>query len=151
MINDLFCPILSIFGERLHDIIFDRNMTVPEVAKSIGVPKSTIYRYSSGKFLPSLYHAIALAQHFNCTLDYLFGIEEENHSVTFTQQSSFPERLKELMASRKISVLGLANNTKIDSRNIYYWLKGRVPAVEQVYILSRYFGCSMDYIIGRTS
>ena len=151
MANDLFCLNLSIFGERLQDIIFDYNLSVPGLATLINVPKSTIYRYTTGKFLPSLKIALKLSQLFNCTLDYLFGIEEENRATNLTILSSFSKRLTELMETRKITVLHIEKNTGIDSRNIYYWLKNRQPTIENVYVLSRYFGCSMDYLIGRIS
>ena len=62
------------FGLRLKRLRKRKKLSQTELAKKIGVTKSTIYRYESNTLSPSLDKAILLAQILDTTLDYLAGL-----------------------------------------------------------------------------
>lgn len=61
------------FSETLSGLILENCVTVEELSKAVWVDSSTIYKYISKRCLPTIHHAIALADYFQCSLDYLFG------------------------------------------------------------------------------
>ena len=64
------------FGLRLKRLRKRKKLSQTELAKKIGVTKSTIYRYESNTLSPSLDKAILLAQLLDTTLDYLAGLDK---------------------------------------------------------------------------
>ncbi len=64
------------FGLRLKKLRKRKKLSQTELAKKIGVTKSTIYRYESNTLSPSLDKAILLAQILDTTLDYLAGLDK---------------------------------------------------------------------------
>lgn len=64
------------FGLRLKRLRKRKKLSQTELAKKIGVIKSTIYRYESNTLSPSLDKAILLAQILDTTLDYLAGLDK---------------------------------------------------------------------------
>ncbi|MCI9052044.1 MAG: helix-turn-helix transcriptional regulator [Lachnospiraceae bacterium] len=64
------------FGLRLKRLRKRKKLSQTELAKKIGVTKSTIYRYESNTLSPSLDKAILLAQILDTTLDYLAGLDK---------------------------------------------------------------------------
>lgn len=64
------------FGLRLKRLRKRKKLLQTELAKKIGVTKSTIYRYESNTLSPSLDKAILLAQILDTTLDYLAGLDK---------------------------------------------------------------------------
>ena len=63
------------FGLRLKRLRKRKKLSQTELAKKIGVTKSTIYRYESNTLSPSLDKAILLAQILATRLDYLAGLD----------------------------------------------------------------------------
>ena len=61
-------------GERLRKLRKDKGMNQEELADIIGVQKSTVSLYEIGKSDPSDKIKIAIAKHFNISLDFLMGI-----------------------------------------------------------------------------
>lgn len=61
----------------------------------------------------------------------------------------FAKRLKELREERKLSQNDLAKDLKISAACISRWETGlRVPNIESLTLLCKYFDCSADYLIG---
>ncbi len=61
----------------------------------------------------------------------------------------FAERLKELRLEKGLSQVQLANEIGVSSVAIVYWeSKQRVPNLDAVIQLAKFFNVSMDYICG---
>ncbi len=54
-------------------------MKQSELATAIGIDQRTISRYENGISNPDMVILIALAEHFNVSLDYLVGRVDENY------------------------------------------------------------------------
>lgn len=60
------------------------------------------------------------------------------------------KRIKELLASEKITQYALSKRTGISQSAISNWLSGKKePSIESLWILADYFDTSVDYLIGR--
>ena len=63
--------------------------------------------------------------------------------------NNFAERLKELREERNLSQNDLSKETKISVACISRWENNlRVPNIDSIIILCKFFECSADYLIG---
>ena len=142
---------LSMFAERLSELIFDSKKTARGVAKDAAIGKSTIYEYLSGTKMPTLGNLIKLADYFNCSTDYLLGLEEEQDTLTFHVCKSFPERFQEVLQHFAISRYRLEQITGIAESALYYWAKGqKKPTIENIILVCEKLDCRVDFFIGRS-
>lgn len=65
-------------GESLKKIREEHNLTHEEIAKALGVNRSTYSYYEEGKNRIPLSTLVKLAKMYNCTVGYVAG-QEENH------------------------------------------------------------------------
>ena len=84
--------ILSNFSETLSELMFDAHMTPEALSKAIGADLSVIYRYLRKEQLPTLQRALAIADLFACSLDYLFGLSHAEPHMTYRPAPPFAER-----------------------------------------------------------
>lgn len=64
---------------------------------------------------------------------------------------TFYETLSELMDRNNVSKKQLSEILQIGKNQFKYWeTKGNIPNGETLIALSDYFGCSVDYLLGRT-
>ena len=142
---------MSQFVERLKDLMFDRNLKDADLAKIIGCGKSSINNYTNGKKLPSVDMAIRLANYFNCTMETLLGIDDENYINEFLPCPPFKDRLQFLCEHFGISRYELRKRLDISESVAYYWAKGATtPSLENVVKIAHWLNCSIDFVIGRT-
>ena len=65
--------------------------------------------------------------------------------------SKFPNRLKELREKRELLSKDLAKIMCVEPAAITNWEKGtRFPKGDSLIKIADYFGCSIDYLLGRT-
>ncbi len=61
----------------------------------------------------------------------------------------FAERLKDLREEKKLSQYELSKQTGISTACINRWEKNlRIPSIDSIVILCKFFSCSADYLIG---
>ena len=64
---------MTTFADRLKELRKQRNITQDELAKNIGLSKSTIGMYEQGNREPNYEMLETIADHFNVDIDYLVG------------------------------------------------------------------------------
>ncbi len=67
----------KIFCERLRSLRQTNNLTLERVGKDFEVSKQTVSRWETGDRLPALDIAVALADYFDVSLDYLVGRSDD--------------------------------------------------------------------------
>ncbi len=65
------------FSDRLKELRADKNIGQVELSKKINVSKGIISLWENGLREPSMQCLIALADFFDCSIDYLVGRKEE--------------------------------------------------------------------------
>ena len=68
------------FKGRLRELRLQRGETQQQVADDLGIPSRHYQKFEYGAILPSLENFIALADHFDVSLDYLAGRSEDRRS-----------------------------------------------------------------------
>ena len=64
------------FAERLKDLREERNITQYELAKQTEISPACINRWEKTLRLPNIDSIIILCKFFNCSADYLIGLED---------------------------------------------------------------------------
>ena len=64
------------FYQRIRDLREDADLNQSEVAKLLGMKQQQYARYESGAQQIPLHHLIALAKHYNVSLDYITGLTD---------------------------------------------------------------------------
>ena len=143
---------LSKFAERLSWLMFEKNLSSVALTEIIGCGHTTINRYLKGNRLPKTDLVIKIADYFNCTTDFLLGIDEESYQSTFLTCPPFNQQFKFVLEKYNMSAMQLRELTQIPLSAIYYWLCGNyLPTIDKVALIAETLDCSVDYLLGRTS
>ena len=88
------------FKDRLDELLIENNISKNQLSKIVGVRPDTIYGYYRKNLLPEITIAKRIANYFNCSLDYLFGLTEQ---VTNNDKNdlSFANTIKKLIKENK--------------------------------------------------
>jgi len=139
------------FGFRLKELMNDYNINVSSVAEKIGMKDdSIIYQWLNGSYLPSLKYANAIANIFNCSLDYLFGFTDDFKNVKNQNLKNFSHQLETVIEDNKVSKYELINKAGICKSSLRgYFKEGKLPTMNSVIKLANYLNVSIDYLVGR--
>lgn len=143
--------ILSKFGETLENLMFEKDLNAATLANAIDTGICNIYCYVNKEHLPMLENLVKLADYFNCTTDFLLGLEEDNSSTVFLTRPPFSEQLAHLLKHFGCSGYAFIKKAEISPSRYYDWKNGkRLPTVETVVRIADRLGCSVDFVLGRT-
>ncbi len=71
------------FGERVTQLLIEKQITKYKLAKDTGISKSILSDYCKGKVQPTADIIIIIARYFETTSDYLLGLEDESGAKTY--------------------------------------------------------------------
>lgn len=142
---------MTSFAERLKELMTEKNLNAPALAKEIGANRTTVSELLRGNYLPSTEHLIALVEYFDCSADYLLGLVEfPPENGRYQPVKAFFERLRACLMAAHKSEYRLQKDLHISASLTYNWLHGKTqPTVHSLIELSKYFGVHVDFILGR--
>ena len=141
---------MSNFVERLKEFIEDSNLTQRELESKVGVSKSTLSEYINDKSTPLYNTLIKLLCYFDCSADYLLGLDEFPTEEKLYPPLPFKDQFKKILKEKHISQSKLQNDLKVSRSVPYKWISGKAePTAPTLITLAKYFDCSVDYLIGR--
>lgn len=142
---------LKYFSDCLNDILIERNITVKELSATSGITDSRLYDFLSGKCAPSLTNAVKLANTLHCTLNYLFGFDEEYvYCENYVLTSDCSERLRQVINTSGKTRYRISKETKVSQQQLHNWYKNKqIPTLVSLVTFADYFNCSLDYLVGR--
>lgn len=141
---------MSIFVERLKEYMQDLNLTQKLIEDNHNIHHTLISDYLSDKTLPSYITFIKLLYLFNCSADYLLGLDEIPTEETLYPVLPFHERLRQVLREKKISGEKLKRDMNVSGSVYYNWTSGKaLPTSVSLIRLAEYLDCSIDYLIGR--
>lgn len=144
-------PISQSFQSRFRELTDERGKNRTQIAADMNITYVLFSKAYNYGILPRPAVLVRIADYFEVSLDFLLGKAEENSFVPARERASFAKRLEELRQKKQISVYRLAEQTHIHRNNIAGWLnKGYLPSLEDLEILSDYFGVTLDCLLGRT-
>lgn len=142
---------LSIFSERLADLMFEANLNGHTLPPLLGCGENTVYRYLQATSEPTLDMVILIADFFKCSTDFLLGLEAENYSSIYEKCPPFKDRFPALLVECGISQYRLEKITKIAHSAMVYWKNGvYLPTVDSIICIAEKLGKTVDFVLGRT-
>ena len=139
-----------IFSEKLKYLMSEKDLSEMQLAKHLQLSFSIIYKYSGGKSTPSVENAIKISDYFKCSLNFLFGYAEEYQEIQFHKRKKFSEWFQELLKEKGIKRQDLKKTNLFAKQSIDDWFNDvRLPTIENLIELREYFGCTLDYLVGR--
>lgn len=141
---------MSKFVERLKELISEKGKNAKTVGEEIGCGNSTISHYLTGRYLPTVEMAIKLANYFNCTLDFLLGLTDENEVKEFKNCPPFKEQLPILCKKCNTSRYKISKKTGISESVLRYWAQGKTtPSIYNIARIAKELEISIDFVLGR--
>ena len=145
--------ILSNISDRINEFMILKGLTAKTLAKELGFTHATVLNVLQARHFPSTKLLFALIDYFQCSADYILGLVED-----FSEQSNylppvtdFGARFSYLLQTTGVSQYALTKQHGISGNLIYRWLHNQtLPSPENFAKLSKAFGCSVDFILGRT-
>ena len=139
------------FSERLCDLLQENKSSVNFLAQDLNLNPSAIYKWIRKVSVPSFENALALADYFGCSLDYLFGLNEIDVQYTpHTPFSSFSDHFEEILREKKISKYRLVKRTGISRSKITSWRKGEsLPSIHSLIVVATSLDITLDALVGR--
>lgn len=126
----------------------EKNLTVEQLAKKIGVAKSSVSAWENGKSEIRGKNLKKLSDFFDVSESYLLG---------YIERPSLPNRLRELRKEKKISIEQLSTKVGIDegriialeSREDFQNIKKNDAYYSDVKKLADFFNTTVDYLEGQ--
>lgn len=138
-----------IFRERFGELLFGSKKTSSELSVELNIHYSIIQKYLRGVILPSLSNTIAIADYFDCSVDYLFGLAAEC-GQSFKKAISFSIALRKILEKNNCTRYRFQKDTGISRQLVDDWYNGkRIPSIDSVIKVAKYFDCTVDYLLGR--
>ncbi len=140
------------FQENLQDLLDEKEMNIKRLAKQVGIQDSLLYKYASNKSIPTVDNLIKLANYFDCSLNYLIGIDDEPKSYKFKEtynKDLFFKRYNQLLQENHLTNHALSKKLDFSPSDLKHWKEGTIPYLETIIKLADYFGVSIDYLVGR--
>jgi len=135
-----------LFPERLRRERAKKKLTQQEVSEVLELAISTYSGYETGRREPDLFTLVRITEVLGCTPNDLLlpGKAEE--------RQGFLERLTKMMRENIMNVSALSKQTGIPYTTIDGWYKRDCDRVsfDTLIVLADFFGCSVDYLIGRS-
>lgn len=139
------------FEKILKELILETNLSAKKLAKIIGIKNSSIYLYLKGSY-PNVKNAVKLANYFNCTLNFLFGLDLYPNEYDFLKTydlNDFFKKYTNLLKSKSISHYQVCKETGLNDSSYRLWKMGKEPRLESLIKISKFFNCTIDFLIGR--
>ena len=81
---------------RLHDLRKEKGVTIADMSKSIGISASAVSNYERGIRCPDADTLIKFAEYFDCSVDYLLGLDSLKNNKEREKLSEITEASEEL-------------------------------------------------------
>lgn len=141
---------LSVFVERLKEYMSEQNLNASTLAANIKCSRVTISGLLNEVHSPSTEIIISLVEYFNCSADYLLGLVEYPRVTEFKPLKPFGDILRKCLIESSKSEYRLQKDLNISKSLTYRWLNNKaLPKIDSLIKLKKYFGCSVDYLLGR--
>lgn len=142
------------FGERLSKQMFYKQATPDSLAERLGLNKYDIYHWQkgNGKFMPKVEALVTLADYFECSIEFLIGLEEENSlPEPKRERRPFSERFPAIVKEKGFTFFKLKQEAKVSNTTIFYnWVNGKTePRIDTLIAVSRALDCSVDFLLDR--
>lgn len=105
---------MATIGNRIKQLRTEKNITQEELGKIVGVVKSTMSMYESGKSTPNDDIKKVLANYFNVSIDYLMGFTDEKKQYKDADPDLNKKDLKDIEKATERFLQGLEGGAMLN-------------------------------------
>ena len=140
---------------RIKELRKKRNMTQTQLAEAINTSQRNIERWENEKNDITSFFILKLADFFECSIDYLVGHNNFSNALNNKERknntvNTFSITSKELRRRCNLTQIELAEKLCISKACISMIEIGRnEPTAKTLIAYADFFGCSIDYLLGR--
>lgn len=143
--------IADIFAERLCELMQESRISVDTIAQQLQLNSSAFYKWIRKVSVPNFDNAILLANYFNCSLDYLFGLNDID--VQYSLHAPilpFNEHFVKVLQEKNVSEYRLVKKTGVARSKIASWRKGTsLPSMHSLIAVATALGITLDELTDR--
>ena len=140
------------FKEILKDLIQESGLSLRSLEKASNVSAMQYSRYLKGS-IPTIDVVLKIAKYFNCSLDYLFGLDDNTNSHKYKTYNyrieKFINNYQTLLKANNISHYKFAKINSFNESIIRHWSAGKIPRLDILFSIASKLGGSIDELIGR--
>ena len=140
--------------QKLKDIREDNDINQEQMAKILGVPRSTYSMWEIGISIIPLKHLCDFADYFDVSLDYALGLTNNKNSKNLIKGLNLEiigNNIKAIRKRNNLSQENIAEILDVTQCCIVKYEKGKIfISTENVYKLAKEFKISMNELCGKT-
>lgn len=137
---------------RISELRLDNDLKQKEIATKLNVSENNYSKWERGVTDIPLLKSNELANFYDCSLDYLFGISNknikpDNKEINLKLMS---KRILSLRKEKNLTQEQVSEYIGFHQRTYAHYEDGsRIPTSFKVYYIAIYYNVSLDYIVGR--
>lgn len=137
------------FEEILKELVEESGLSLNDLKEASSVSANQYSEYLHGSE-PKIKSAIKIAKHFNCSLDYLFGLSiNKGKSPKFDYNlQTFLTKYEKILNENKITHYKFSQEAKFNESVIRKWKKGQNPSMEIIIKIATELSISIDSLLG---
>ena len=117
----------------------------------MGIAERAVANWMAMRYFPTIDCARRIANAFDCSLDYLFGLSESKTNINRDSSLDFVLKFQTLCRKKGVTQYRVAKECGFGESMISKWKHGKYPKTETLIKLANYFGCTLDFLVGRVS
>lgn len=138
--------ISALFSLKLKKLRIQNKITQEQLAKKLGVARTTITNYETGESKPDIETLKKIAEYFNCTIDDLLNTSLDNEP---NLNINFVNKLKEYRKLNNYTQFDLAQKLNLKQTTISKWERDKsIPDIYIIHRIANIFNCSIDNLLG---
>ena len=144
---------IKIKDTRIADLRFDKDLKQKEVASKLNVLENNYSKWERGVTDIPLSKSNELANFYDCSLDYLFGLSSKNIKTEKKEINLklMCQRILSLRKEKDLTQEQVSEHIGFHQRTYAHYEDGsRIPTSFKVYYIAIYYNVSLDYIVGRS-
>ncbi len=122
------------------------------LAKAVGVTSTTINGFFNYDYYPQIELAIKLSNYFDCSIDYLFGLTDvktKEYDLDMNKvMQNFNDNISSMLKSSGVSNAKAMRDMGMGEFTLYRWRRGMFPKTVTLIAVAKYFGVSVEYLLG---
>lgn len=142
------------YGNKLKELREEKNITQEQLAKSIGIGRSSYNQFEQQYDIIPINRLNQVANYFNTSIDFIFNFTDSRNYKNIRETLNIDIsklRLKEFRKENNLTQDKLANILQVSQSTIAYIERGRnLIATAFLYEICKKYHISADYLLGKT-
>lgn len=142
-------------GKQLRLLRESRQKSQQEVCAALNIEQSTLANYENDRRIPKIEILIKIAEYYQCSVDFLLGVEK-NGAIDYSNYQmdtsefgyEFKCKLRDILQEKKITAQQFSEITGFHPEVVDLYLFGnRIPSLEDLIKIAGALDVSADYLL----